>query len=360
MLRTTTWGLYLASSWTWCIGMFMPVVLLDRYGWGGVALFAIPNILGLVAFGYVVRTPQRSAELCAHHGRAMAAFSVVTIAFHVFFLAMVARWLAPSLGAKWSWMLPAAALVAAFALRALPTRAWPLLGTAVFLLSLAVGCTLLPANIEPLSSGPWQDLLWLAPIITFGFLLCPYLDATFHRALQEAPSRHAFAIFGAAFAVIIAITCLYADALVAGLATIVVVHLVAQSIFTIGAHLREAPRLASAKWTLTAVLVAATLGMMIAWRDHGDVAAVVDDYLRWIAFYGLIFPGIVAVFMHQRGSWTTGRTLGFTLLCVMAIPMLDAGFLRDQAWLTIPPIVVLVVWAFADRAKPTSLLHSTS
>ena len=49
--RTLGWGLYCASSWTWCIGMFLPIIMLRRFGWPGFLVFAIPNVIGLIAFG---------------------------------------------------------------------------------------------------------------------------------------------------------------------------------------------------------------------------------------------------------------------------------------------------------------------
>ena len=41
------WAAFLASSWTWCIGMFLPVLMIRDYGGWGWAVFALPNILGL-------------------------------------------------------------------------------------------------------------------------------------------------------------------------------------------------------------------------------------------------------------------------------------------------------------------------
>ena len=39
------------------------------------------------------------------------------------------------------------------------------------------------------SSEVSGDLLWLAPVIVFGFLLCPYLDLSFHHARPGARWR---------------------------------------------------------------------------------------------------------------------------------------------------------------------------
>ena len=54
-LKTVGWGLYLASSWTWCIGMFLPIILLERYGWQGFFMFAIPTIVSSRVLGTAAR-----------------------------------------------------------------------------------------------------------------------------------------------------------------------------------------------------------------------------------------------------------------------------------------------------------------
>ncbi len=46
------WPIFLACSWTWVIGMYLPMVLLERYGWWGYVIFAVPNVLGVMLFGW--------------------------------------------------------------------------------------------------------------------------------------------------------------------------------------------------------------------------------------------------------------------------------------------------------------------
>ena len=87
--KTFCWGLYLTCSWTWCIGMLLPILLLHRYGWEGFAMFAISNVIGCTLFGYIVRTPERSRALVEKYARAMSWFAIVTIAFHAFFIVMM-------------------------------------------------------------------------------------------------------------------------------------------------------------------------------------------------------------------------------------------------------------------------------
>ena len=54
------WAAYLACSWTWCIGMFLPVLLVRDYGVWGWIVFAVPNVLGAAAMGWVLRSAEVS------------------------------------------------------------------------------------------------------------------------------------------------------------------------------------------------------------------------------------------------------------------------------------------------------------
>ena len=55
MLKTLVAGLALASSWTWIIGMYLPRIMMERHGWAGFLAFAVPNVIGCTAFGFVLR-----------------------------------------------------------------------------------------------------------------------------------------------------------------------------------------------------------------------------------------------------------------------------------------------------------------
>src|SRR3954469_1337029 len=80
LLRAT----FLASSWTWVIGMFLPVLLVREYGVWAWVIFAIPNCIGAAAMGWTRRTPTQSRDMVVAHAAACRVFSLVTIAFHVF------------------------------------------------------------------------------------------------------------------------------------------------------------------------------------------------------------------------------------------------------------------------------------
>src|SRR3974377_2421065 len=79
------WATFLGVSWTWCIGMFLPVLLVRDYGIWGWIVFAIPNVLGAPPMGWVIRSRETSLEIVAAHREACQLFSAVTIAFHLFF-----------------------------------------------------------------------------------------------------------------------------------------------------------------------------------------------------------------------------------------------------------------------------------
>ena len=336
--------------------MFLPVVILDRYGWQGLLMFAIPNVVGCTAFGYVLKTPERSKALVEKYRGVMACFAVVTVAFHVFFLACVARYFINGIPAWGAIGLPAVALAVAVALGFLANRFWSILATIVWCTSVGIGLVYWPGSMETnaVQTHPWQDVIWLLPITTFGFLLCPYLDPTLHRALQSTPSRHSFGIFGVAFAIMIGLTCLYRDMVVVGLATIILVHFVSQSVFTMSAHIREGWLCTTRSRRLLFAIcatVACIVALGVAHRTHSGVQQMIDDYLRFFVFYGLLFPGIVAAFMWTKRSFTPLRAGLFVLVALCSLPLLEAGYIGEDPWFTILPVVVFATWAFVDQPK---------
>ena len=95
------WSIYLAMSWTWCIGMFLPVLIMRELGFVGVITFAAPNILGAAALAWVIRDGDQSRAMIRDHRRACVWFSLVTIVYHSFFAAWMIRKIAgPNAGAE--------------------------------------------------------------------------------------------------------------------------------------------------------------------------------------------------------------------------------------------------------------------
>src|SRR4051794_17500932 len=90
------WSIYLGMSWTWCIGMFLPVLLIRDYGVRAWWIFAIPNVVGAALMGWVLKNAKSSRRLLENHLHAATLFSLVTIAFHVFFFFWVVKLLLPA------------------------------------------------------------------------------------------------------------------------------------------------------------------------------------------------------------------------------------------------------------------------
>lgn len=313
---TFLWGLFCANSWTWCIGLYLPVLLIDRFGWPGFIAFAVPNVLGCTAFGYVIKHRARSEAMVARHGAAMTWFSITTVAYHMFFVV----WLLAELVAMpddFEWVpLAAATIVLALGavLSFLPNRDWLWLSALVYAVSLAA---VFAAGFAALETVKWRgampqsQLAFITPLLLLGFLLCPYLDLTFHRAVRNAPSRHAFSFFGAAFTVMIVLTCLLwfeqEDARGRVLPPLVLAHILAQIVFTVGAHLREI-RLSSAitdsarrGLAMIAPIAAAPLLYLGWWfSESGGIGQTI--YLSLLMVYALVFPAYVLLFVMRRAG----------------------------------------------------------
>ena len=247
--RTILSGFALATSWTWCIGMFAPIVIGQLMGWPGILAFAIPNVLGCALFGYL-RSADRSRQETRDHAWAMAVFSAATVAYQVFFAGW--QWgpvLADSVGSsagEGTAIAAGAVFAAAVALAALPRRVLWTLAAIAFPLSLLTFAFLPWGAMHAISGrGEWAptDLALVLPTLVFGFMLSPNLDLTFHRARQEVPAGQSprnFAVFAVAFASMLLLTCCYLAASPGGLNNPAVrAHIALQLVMTCALHLSE-------------------------------------------------------------------------------------------------------------------------
>jgi hypothetical protein len=341
--------------------MFLPKLMIDRYGWPGFVVFAIPNVIGCAGFGYVLATRGRSGAMVEKHGPAMVVFSLVAIAFHMYFVPyFLAAFMMPADAAPWLPMAAAAGVfIVGLVLALLDDRAWLALAGLAYLFSLiAFGMIGLGASARLSAASPTDaaQLAWLSAVIVIGFLLCPYLDLTFHRALQASWSRHAFGVFGLTFAVMIAFTCFlwYAPTL----AKIAVAHILAQSVFTVGAHLREVRRspvmTCSIRRSVYMLLPLAVIPLYPVLRvaiDHAEIGS--ETYLRFLVFYGLAFPAYVLLFIGPWRPVRLSRNALFGLAAVIVIfaPLYELAFLHDVSWLLAIPAGAAVLWALIRRMK---------
>ncbi|MEZ6243817.1 MAG: hypothetical protein R3B57_12335 [Phycisphaerales bacterium] len=381
LLSPLLWGAYLACSWTWCIGMFLPALLVKDYGWLGAVVFAVPNILGAAAMGWVIASPDASRRLAQRHEGAMVVFSAVTIAFHVFFLLWVLG-MATRISSVPTWgvgVVAGGALVVIALMRLVRGGSDAALGGVswlVWLISAGVLVMLLafPAftpsteRYFPYTANT-GGLLWLAPVCVFGFALCPYLDLTFHHARQRTTSGRL--AFGGGFLVLfpmmIGLTIVYAGPFIwlliddrgvplawaPWVGVVILTHIVAQLVFTLIVHQDRiaASSLAARGRTLTIVLAggAALLGLLhTRIGSVGEYTAGEVVYRCFMAFYGLAFPAYVwLVMIPGRNADAPGvfrRAVRVWAMSIgIAAPMFWMGFIGGQELWLAPGLGVVLL-----------------
>jgi hypothetical protein len=363
--------------------MFLPVIFIRSFGVWGWLIFAVPNVIGAAAMGWVLYENGRSERIVREHRAACSAFSVVTIAYHIFFV----LWFIPRLVG-----LPMAATVFALAaiyLVATVSRPNRDLSFAVIIWLASLTLLVLFIHRDPHVAIPLTgtnsplDLIGLAPLCIFGFALNPYLDHTFHRARQavDAPqAKIAFGIgFGICFLAMLVFTLLYATTLLPMLSPewrnhfrpvlgqIVAIHLIIQTAFTLAVHtrsfatadIRGGAVLALVALAQFAVFLGLAANLLPAYhgRDAGEVI-----YLLFMAFYAVIFPAYVWLCMIRGRDGRAGitpakmRTLVLTIL--LATPMLWMAFVENKMGWIVPALAVLVMSRFVVPAqRPAPLVE---
>lgn len=358
------WAIYLASSWTWCIGLFLPVLLIRDYGLWGWIVFAVPNVIGAGAMGWVLRSRTTSRHIILAHGSACRWFSIVTFAFHIAFVGCIlAQFLTPMIG---TYLLLIAAFTVIYVAGEWRARADLVSPILVYALSCAMliaylsmmrsDRTLIP-NLhlgDPRTAGP------LAPVCLFGFLLCPYLDITFHAARQALPAsaaRKAFSLgFGVLFLLMIVFSAVYsqplAKALMGGPAipeiTVLAIglHMIGQIAFTMAVHARyqstDKLRFISLSFLVAFVVI------FIAYNIYGFTRLGGDEvvYRMFMGFYGLVFPAYVWLCMipgRGRLKPTRWQLTVFASAVLIALPMFWMGFILQRLIWLLPGVGVVVI-----------------
>lgn len=341
-LPTIGWGIFCSASWTWCIGMFLPFVLLGQFGWPGFFAFLIPNVIGCAAFGYVL-TPTRQQFVRERCAGVCLWFSLATMAYQAFF----AGWmLAPPIA--FGIVMVAILLAGSFG-----DRGWIRLAVIVTAASaVCIGKDFFPSGVQTLmqlptsGTNPPESLLGLIPVIALGFIACPYLDLTFHRALEKSPSRHAFLVFGIAFAATLFGVASFWDLKANGpTITFALISLWAfQLCFTIGAHAREV----RTRWKLAGIW-ALLLGLALGWMTRLSPADWMGGgeatYLRLLVLYGLVFPFFLLFRLRKIPDW-----LGW-LAIAACLPFYELGFMQNRTDMLFVPIGLIFVLLIAYLGK---------
>ena len=354
--------------------MYLPIVLVRDFGAAGWWAFAVPNVIGAAAMGWVLtagregKSPDRSRVITRDHSLACVVFSMVTIAFHAFFLPWKFGWpgmiaIAPALVLALSVKKDVDACVAAL-------LTW--LVSAGALVYLASRGDLAPMNFVQFHGDGWSALSLAAPCV-FGFLLCPYLDLTFHRARQSlttnAQARLAFTLgFGVLFLLMIIATPLYGS-LLASLASTtlyaavaLIVHVSMQAALTVALHAR-AIQTSHRSISMTALAIAigfAAYGGLLGLEKFGfthyaglQTGEVI--YRLFMSFYGLVAPAYVLLVM-TRGTPLRTNLIVCLVAILVALPFYWVGFIERQMVWVVPGVLVVVLARFFSR--PTGGLQN--
>jgi hypothetical protein len=369
IMLTILWGIYCACSWTWVIGMYLPRLMMERYGPWAFLVFAIPNVIGCAGMGYVLRSRQRSAQMTGTHAHASVIFSLAAIGYHLlflpYFLALVRGDDAQSFEMA-SIGIVVGLYALAWGLSYLPTIGILLLGALVYVTSLAAWNLVGFGAWETITALPAQrpmDLALLAPVIALGFLACPYLDLTFHRARQDAPSKHAFGVFGITFLIMI---CFTPFLWFSGKATepVGLMHIIAQCVFTMSIHLKEArrsPVLNCPKrrtvWLALPVVLAAAFPIARTLLAGSDQFVGENLYLRYMVLYGLVFPAYVLLVIGPGRAWPISLRSRSALAVVILLlsPLYELGFMHEITWPMLAPTGLAIIWVLSRSGMKRGL-----
>jgi hypothetical protein len=368
----TGWAIYLAMAWTWCIGMFLPVLLMRELGIAGVITFAVPNILGAAAMGWVIRSADQSRRMVENNRAACVWFSLITIVYHAFFAAWLIRRLAgPNTGAY------VVVLFVAF---------WLILhwrrGGGFFSVTSALVVTLtvmawgfwrgdLPYIAHPVEGTRLAPInnLWLAPAWILGFACCPYLDLTFHaarQALSPMQSRIAFTLgFCVLFTFVLILTVCYSGWLVIGfdrakypqLALILSAHLIVQSCLTCALHLRQVSRvekkLPLRQFAGFSVLLVGAVALGLWENGNMRFNGITQGeiiYRVFLGFYGLVVPAYVWLRLCKPRR----SLLRIWTVILIAAPLYALGFAGERMPFIVPGVLIIVLSKFIAEPQATT------
>jgi hypothetical protein len=352
-LRILGWAIFLGASWTWCIGMYLPALLVRDYGIWAFVVFAVPNVVGAAAMAWVLPDAEASLKLQQDHLLACQLFSCITIAFHGYFWG----WFA--IGFVWTifplhiWLFLGAIVLAIYSLLDGDGRAAAIITTlisVVFAILLRLGHWI-PMVVH--GPQPGADLAWLALVCLFGFLLCPYLDLTFHHARQATSSVDGKAAFAIGFGVVFCAAILFTLSYSAGwspsawhsfdypCAALLGSYIFAQTLFKFLIHGRALSVSGrSLRRFLTLILILATmfLGYSVNFdslENYNGISRGEFIYRIFLSFYGLFFPAYVWICIFNKKPWRI-----WLVAILIAAPMYWMGFIERQMIWLLPGVAV--------------------
>ena len=219
--------------------------------------------------------------------------------------------------------------------------------------------------------------------MSFGFILCPYLDITFHHARQgldtKQGGRLGFTIgFVAFFSLMIVLTTRYAGVmnwamqekssfpdtmiLPPWLGSAILAHILCQWIFTVRVHLDRMKTIpgAQAKQPILFGLafISGLIGLgALKLPDHSGLTGGEIVYRNFLSFYGLLFPTYM---LYRAILKKRAKSLSIMWITIaIASPVFWLGFMERQSIWLIPGmgIVLLGAWIVKlQKSQPSTQL----
>jgi len=357
--------------------MFLPVLLIRDYGAQGWLVFAVPNIIGATAMAYILSKPDTSLEIVKKHKIACIVFSIITIIFQIYFIGWVSM-LVPKTFIMITGII--LLLISVFGLTFDKNQ----LLSAFIIWTLSIISFILIFHFVPIEkidlfkSGNLihntHALLYLTPICFFGFLLCPYLDLTFHKVRQSNTSLNSKIIFTIGFCfmflLMVLFTFFYANPIASVIEGIpyflkdqkplplayiylIVFHILIQAGFTIILHLRSIFQIIKKADRINSLLIILSilsfLLPVIFNTIHTFLNMTINEigYRSFMAFYSLIAPAYVFLFMIPKNkksiSLNNQNLLIWGIVVLFALPFYAVGFLGVRWNLEIWSLIGLAI-----------------
>lgn len=376
---------YLGTSWTWVIGMLFPALALRDYGLWGFVAFAVPNVVGAAAMGFIL-TPEKAKAILEKHKTACGWFSVATLAFHLF----VAAWLLPALLGTLSVGIVVLAVATCLIARQMAGN------KGIWIASAAVWCLSMAMFAKGMGTeGAWSSAHWelgrlgknslfaFIPASVLGFALCPYLDLTFLKARAQTErhtGRWAFLLgFGIVFCAMIFFTVCYGGQLEAYFhgaplpplegpwRALLMAHLPVQIGLTLAWHSTEFQAHAPRKLGLplaACCFAAVALGLFLGRTADAAHSEHEIAYRSFLLLYGTVLPAYVLLKMipAHRPAPERVRTGAFVCASLLVYPLAFGTFVLDHAWLILPSIGIFgtafaATWYWPGASEPAAAAH---
>lgn len=353
--------------------MYLPVLLIEDFGWPGWIAFVVPNVIGAASVGFLLRSRAACDRFLREHRIAIALFGVATLCLHGYFLGGVhgmfgiGEAVGRSAAEQWAITIAIALLpigIGWLGVRArgsiLPRLAWLALALSIVVLTLGWRTSNGATFTMPPASGayPPLQLAGLAPALALGFLTCPFLDASLLRIRRSFDdARIPFAVgFCVPFLGLVTMTALYAQGMlgIGVLSWYVLAHIAVQSCFTIAAHMREMPELLPVRGVASGRTgVALLLGLVVLCSIAGAVTLRAGGfdlgYTVLLSLYALPFPAYVWIVCLGWGRPMKPRLVALGAALVLATPLFVYGALLEHWMWLIPGVAVVLVAPLVAR-----------